>query len=103
LQRGRHGDHDRRDPARPVALAGRHGGRACTRCASAGFRRVMATETTNTDGMPAPGAPAPDFTLATDEGSDLALRDLRGQKVVLYFYPKDDTPGCTKQACGLRD
>ncbi len=63
----------------------------------------MATETTNTDGMPAPGAPAPDFTLATDEGSDLALRDLRGQKVVLYFYPKDDTPGCTKQACGLRD
>jgi len=63
----------------------------------------MATETTNTDGMPALGAPAPDFTLATDDGSDLGLRDLRGQKVVLYFYPKDDTPGCTKQACGLRD
>ena len=49
------------------------------------------------------GSPAPDFTLSTDEGSSLTLSDLRGQSVVLYFYPKDDTPGCTKQACAFRD
>ncbi len=48
-------------------------------------------------------APAPDFTLPADDGSTVSLSDLRGQKVVLYFYPKDDTPGCTKQACELRD
>ena len=46
---------------------------------------------------------APDFTLHSDEGQDVTLSDLRGQPVVLYFYPKDDTPGCTTQACGLRD
>ncbi|HEU5211007.1 MAG TPA: thioredoxin-dependent thiol peroxidase [Longimicrobiales bacterium] len=62
----------------------------------------MATEA-KTGEMPAPGTPAPEFKLQTDEGHDLSLRDLRGRKVVLYFYPKDDTPGCTKQACGLRD
>jgi thioredoxin-dependent peroxiredoxin len=49
------------------------------------------------------GAPAPDFELATDEGDLLRLSDLRGRPVVLYFYPRDDTPGCTKQACGIRD
>ena len=49
------------------------------------------------------GRPAPDFTLSTDSGEPLTLSDLRGRTVVLYFYPKDDTPGCTKQACGLRD
>lgn len=47
--------------------------------------------------------PAPDFTLPTDSGSEVKLSDLRGQKVVLYFYPKDMTPGCTTQACDLRD
>lgn len=46
---------------------------------------------------------APDFELATDGGGSLKLSDLRGKRVVLYFYPKDDTPGCTKQACGFRD
>jgi thioredoxin-dependent peroxiredoxin len=46
---------------------------------------------------------APDFTVATDEGKDLRLSSLRGQNVVLYFYPKDDTPGCTVEACELRD
>ncbi len=46
---------------------------------------------------------APDFTLTADDGSSVRLSDLKGRKVVLYFYPKDDTPGCTKQACGLRD
>jgi peroxiredoxin Q/BCP len=46
---------------------------------------------------------APDFTLPADDGSSLTLRQLRGKRVVLYFYPKDDTPGCTTQACDLRD
>ncbi len=46
---------------------------------------------------------APDFTLASDEGEEITLSALRGQKVVLYFYPKDDTPGCTKEACSFRD
>jgi thioredoxin-dependent peroxiredoxin len=49
------------------------------------------------------GEPAPDFTLRSDAGEDIRLSDLRGRTVILYFYPKDDTPGCTKQACGLRD
>lgn len=49
------------------------------------------------------GSPAPDFTLPNDQGGDVTLSGLRGQKVVLYFYPKDDTPGCTVQACDFRD
>lgn len=49
------------------------------------------------------GSPAPDFTLPSDDGRDVTLSDLRGKKVVLYFYPKDDTPGCTTQACDFRD
>ena len=49
------------------------------------------------------GKPAPDFELASDEGEKVKLSDFRGKPVVLYFYPKDDTPGCTKQACALRD
>jgi thioredoxin-dependent peroxiredoxin len=49
------------------------------------------------------GTQAPDFELASDEGSTVKLSDLRGKPVVLYFYPKDDTPGCTAQACGIRD
>src|SRR6266542_5092839 len=49
------------------------------------------------------GDPAPDFRLPADDGKTYALKDLRGQKVVLYFYPKDDTPGCTKEACSFRD
>jgi peroxiredoxin Q/BCP len=49
------------------------------------------------------GKPAPDFTLNTDTGEEVRLSDLRGRQVVLYFYPKDDTPGCTTQACGIRD
>ena len=53
--------------------------------------------------MPAVDDVAPDFQLPTQDGSPLRLSDLRGKKVVLYFYPKDDTPGCTTQACGLRD
>ncbi|HEX8121353.1 MAG TPA: thioredoxin-dependent thiol peroxidase [Solirubrobacteraceae bacterium] len=49
------------------------------------------------------GQQAPDFTLPNQEGEDVRLSDLRGRKVVLYFYPKADTPGCTTQACGIRD
>jgi peroxiredoxin Q/BCP len=49
------------------------------------------------------GKPAPDFELPTDTGETVKLSDLRGKQVVLYFYPKDDTPGCTTQACGIRD
>jgi len=53
--------------------------------------------------VPSVGSPAPDFELKADDGSTIRLSDLRGQRVVLYFYPKDDTPGCTTQACGFRD
>jgi thioredoxin-dependent peroxiredoxin len=49
------------------------------------------------------GKPAPDFELASDSGERVKLSSLRGKPVVLYFYPKDDTPGCTTQACGIRD
>jgi peroxiredoxin Q/BCP len=49
------------------------------------------------------GQAAPDFTLPDDQGGQLSLSDLRGRKVVLYFYPAALTPGCTKQACGFRD
>ena len=49
------------------------------------------------------GDAAPDFTLPDADGNPISLSDFKGQKVVLYFYPKDDTPGCTKEACGFRD
>ena len=49
------------------------------------------------------GASAPDFSLKTDSGETVTLSELRGRPVVLFFYPKDDTPGCTTQACGIRD
>jgi peroxiredoxin Q/BCP len=49
------------------------------------------------------GKPAPDFELTSDAGERVKLSSLRGKPVVLYFYPKDDTPGCTTQACGIRD
>jgi thioredoxin-dependent peroxiredoxin len=49
------------------------------------------------------GTAAPDFTLPSDSGSDVSLSDYRGKKVVLYFYPKDNTPGCTTEACAFRD
>jgi len=53
--------------------------------------------------MPVVGKPAPAFTLDTDTGERLSLRDLKGKPVVLYFYPKDDTSGCTAEACEFRD
>jgi peroxiredoxin Q/BCP len=49
------------------------------------------------------GDKAPDFTLATDGGGTVSLKKLKGRKVIVYFYPKDDTPGCTTEACGFRD
>ncbi len=52
---------------------------------------------------PAVGASAPDFTATTDTGATVRLADFRGKRVILYFYPQDDTPGCTTQACGFRD
>ncbi len=53
--------------------------------------------------MPEPGAAAPDFELPDQDGQPVRLSELRGRTVVLYFYPKADTPGCTTQACGIRD
>lgn len=52
---------------------------------------------------PKPGDPAPDFSCHATDGSTIRLSDFRGKKLVLYFYPMDDTPGCTAQACSLRD
>ena len=49
------------------------------------------------------GKKAPDFTGKDQSGKEISLKDLRGRKVILYFYPKDNTPGCTKEACNLRD
>ena len=49
------------------------------------------------------GDAAPDFTLPDQNGTEVSLANLRGQRVVIYFYPKDDTPGCTKEACNFRD
>ena len=54
-------------------------------------------------GYPQEGQPAPDFALQADDGSTVKLSNLRGKKVIRYFYPKDNTPGCTTQACDLRD
>ena len=53
--------------------------------------------------FPEPGQPAPDFAAPDQHGNLISLSSLRGKKVALYFYPKDDTPGCTAQACNLRD
>jgi len=49
------------------------------------------------------GTVAPEFTLTADDGQEVSLADFRGKRVVIYFYPKADTPGCTRQACAIRD
>ncbi|MDE2221963.1 MAG: thioredoxin-dependent thiol peroxidase [Candidatus Omnitrophica bacterium] len=53
--------------------------------------------------IPSQGSESPDFNLPASSGGNIALNDLKGRKIVIYFYPKDDTPGCTVEACGLRD
>lgn len=53
--------------------------------------------------MPDNGQPMPDFSLQNQDGETVSLRDLRGKKVVLFAFPRADTPGCTRQACGFRD
>jgi peroxiredoxin Q/BCP len=63
----------------------------------------MADDKATTTTLPAVGTPAPDFTLPSGDGTPVHLAALRGKPVVLYFYPKDDTPGCTKEACNFRD
>jgi peroxiredoxin Q/BCP len=63
----------------------------------------MTTQTVAASNVPAVGSVAPDFVLPADDGRTVRLSDYRGQRVVLYFYPKDMTSGCTTQACGFRD
>jgi len=58
---------------------------------------------TQNSSMPGVGDPAPDFTLPDQDGTPVTLSELRGRPVVVYFYPKAFTPGCTQQACGVRD
>ncbi len=62
----------------------------------------MATATSGNEALTV-GQPAPAFTVQDDTGRTVKLSDFRGKKVVLYFYPKDDTPGCTREACNFRD
>ena len=66
-------------------------------------RRVPRSRASISLSLVTEGNPAPDFTLQSDTGETVTLSSLRGSPVVLYFYPKDDTPGCTAQACGIRD
>jgi thioredoxin-dependent peroxiredoxin len=85
-----------------------HGRLPTTPAASSrGGRRFLPTlNLTNSHyapGVVSEGEPAPDFGATTDAGERVSLSDFRGKPVVLYFYPKDDTPGCTAQACGIRD
>jgi thioredoxin-dependent peroxiredoxin len=65
---------------------------------------ILARVTATDSRLPEVGQPAPDFTLPSTEGTDVSLSSFRGkQSVVLYFYPRDDTPGCTAEACSFRD
>src|SRR5690606_9355474 len=71
-------------------------------------RESRATKGTGSTEAPATGelaigSPAPDFSSIAHDGTKLVLSELRGKHVVLYFYPKDETPGCTKEACAFRD
>src|SRR5438309_146499 len=74
----------------------------CSRLPSLGSDRSL-LRGTRMRAMPDVGDMAPDFALSDQHGNPVSLSGLRGKKVVLYFYPKADTPGCTTQACGIRD
>ncbi|GMV96027.1 MAG: thioredoxin-dependent thiol peroxidase [Phycisphaerae bacterium] len=65
--------------------------------------KTTGTRSTKAAGYPAVGSAAPAFKASTGDGRTVALADYKGKVVVLYFYPKDDTSGCTKEACGFRD
>ena len=66
-------------------------------------KHIMCLLSKEENNMLTKGMKAPDFTLKNDEGKEIALHDFIGKKVVVYFYPKDNTPGCTRQACAFRD
>jgi thioredoxin-dependent peroxiredoxin len=66
-------------------------------------RKMQASDSGATPNVLVAGEMAPDFTLPDQDGAAVHLADLRGKPVILYFYPKDDTPGCTTEACGFRD
>jgi peroxiredoxin Q/BCP len=66
-------------------------------------KNLTSNETPGGDAQLTVGQPAPDFKLRTGEGNFVSLADYRGKKVVLFFYPEDDTPTCTKEACAFRD
>jgi peroxiredoxin Q/BCP len=71
--------------------------------ASAAAKQAAAEELAKAYNMPQAGQKAPDFTMPTDGGGTVSLKSLKGKKLVLYFYPKDDTPGCTTEAKDFRD
>lgn len=77
--------------------------KTATRAAAKPAPKPAAKATGGASNLPKVGAPAPDFRLAGDDGATHALADLRGRRVVLYFYPRDNTPGCTTEACDFRD
>ena len=76
---------------------------ASTRNATVWCAVSIGTNATERKDVIEEGKPAPDFELTSDSGDTVKLRSFAGKPVVLYFYPKDDTPGCTTQACGIRD
>ncbi len=76
---------------------------SCAALAGGCSREAPAGSSTTTSGDVAVGKPAPDFSAKAHDGTDLTLSALKGKPVVVYFYPKDETPGCTKEACAFRD